>query len=171
MDGIIRHDDRIVELHDRLFEWDLSSVSARLPSNFLPATTPRLRAQNESLAVPSVQSQEGKTLWVLQKQKESSPALKRESKRLNAERNGGRFTCEACGFVSSDAALFDCHHPLPLAAGVRITLAEHLIVLCPTCHRKAHRKNGNPLDPFTLSELILWNEGGRIEIPFLQHTK
>lgn len=163
MDGIIRHRDRIELLHQRLLDWEIRQVAADLPSNFLPASTPTLTTVSRASLTVSMGSEEGKELWRLQREKESSPALKREAKRLNAERHGGRYACEACTFASADSAMFDAHHPLPLAVGVRVTLAEHLIVLCPTCHRKAHRKNANPLDPFTLSELIQWNENSRPE--------
>jgi 5-methylcytosine-specific restriction protein A len=162
MDGIIRHQDRIELLHERLTEWEVFPAPARLPSNFLPAASPALSVNGQQSSTVTLQSEEGRELWKLQKGKETSPALKREAKRLNAECHDGAYTCEACAFGSADSAMFDAHHPVPLAVGIRVTLAEHLIVLCPTCHRKAHRKNGNPLDPFTLSEIIEWVAGGRL---------
>lgn len=163
MDGIIRHPERIELLHQRLFDWEITPAAVDLPSNFHPSTRPMLSTIGSNSDTVTIQSEEGRELWRLQRQKESSPELKREAKRRNAERHGGRCTCEACAYASRDSAMFDAHHPIPLAVGVRITLAEHLVVLCPTCHRKAHRKNDNPLDPYSLGELIEWNERGRRE--------
>lgn len=163
MDGIIRHPDRIELLYQRIVDWEISQAAVDLPSNFLPASAPTLTTSDRLSALVSIASEEGRELWRLQREKESSSALRREAKRLNAERHGGKCTCEACDFASSDWAMLDAHHPIPLAVGVRITLAEHLVVLCPTCHRKAHRKNENPLDTYSIDELTRWNNGGRQE--------
>jgi len=161
MDGIIRHDTRIVELCSRLANWRLTPVAAKLPVNFRPSVRPTISVRSQGRPIPTLESEEGKELWKLQRQKETSPALKKEAKRQNFERHGGIYACEACRFASVDSALFDAHHPLPLAVGVRTTLAEHLVVLCPTCHRKAHRNGSNPLDPHSIEELIRWNAAGR----------
>jgi 5-methylcytosine-specific restriction enzyme A len=55
--------------------------------------------------------------------------------------------------------MFDAHHPAPLAVGKRVTLPEHLQILCPTCHRRAHRKGR--VQPFSLLELQAWVRAGR----------
>jgi 5-methylcytosine-specific restriction protein A len=102
---------------------------------------------------------EGQQLWTLQKRLERDPRLAKEAKRLNSEKYGVP-TCEACFFSHPDLGMFDAHHPNPLAAGQRVTLVEHLEVLCPTCHRRAHRVP-NPLQPLQLFKLKEWVMEGR----------
>lgn len=71
----------------------------------------------------------------------------------------GSMPCEARRFAHSDGAMFDAHRPTPLALGKRTTLPEHLLILCPTCHLRAHRKSR--LDPFQLHQLQSWVASGR----------
>jgi predicted Mrr-cat superfamily restriction endonuclease len=64
-------------------------------------------------------------------------------------------TCEICKFEADDRGMFDVHHLDPIAQGRRITKVSDLLVLCPRCHRRAHRKPG-PI-PYSLEELRAWN--------------
>ena len=105
-------------------------------------------------------SDEGLRVWKLQQRLERSSKLGREAKRLNACGNGGTCICEACGFRNSDQAMFDAHHKVPLLAGERTSSVKDFLVLCPTCHRRAHRCS-NRLFPYDLAELIQWVAGGR----------
>jgi predicted Mrr-cat superfamily restriction endonuclease len=58
----------------------------------------------------------------------------------NFTNNGGIGRCEGCDFKSKDRGMFDIHHHKPLALmGERKTRPEELSVLCPRCHRYAHR--------------------------------
>ena len=54
------------------------------------------------------------------------------------------YTCQACNFRLKINGKFviDCHHtnPLGLVDAVTVTRLEHLICLCPTCHRIAHTR-------------------------------
>ncbi|MDP3821973.1 MAG: HNH endonuclease [Burkholderiales bacterium] len=54
-----------------------------------------------------------------------------------------QYVCQACGFCLKvgNRYVVDCHHLFPLALGVRETLLDDLVSLCPTCHRIAHTRN------------------------------
>ncbi|MGY6638097.1 MAG: HNH endonuclease [Erythrobacter sp.] len=105
-------------------------------------------------------SQAGEATWQLQKRLERDPRLSRKALARNADANGGTYTCDACGFQHPDRAMFDVHHAHPLLAGPRQTQTSDLIVLCPVCHRRAHR-SPNRMLPYDLEELRAWNDAGR----------
>ena len=52
-------------------------------------------------------------------------------------------SCQACGFhlKVGNRYVIDCHHLYPVALGVRETILEDLVSLCPTCHRIAHTRD------------------------------
>lgn len=103
---------------------------------------------------------EGKRRYRLQRQVERRSWVSREAKRLNAAQHSGMVTCEACDFGHPDPAMMDAHHKDPLAGGVRQTSVGDLLILCPTCHRRAHRTL-NVLVPLTIAELRAWVVAGR----------
>lgn len=105
-------------------------------------------------------SPEGEATWQVQKKIERSSRIAMAAFVKNAKRHEGMYACEACGFQHSDRAMFDAHHPHPLLAGPRTTKASDLIVLCPVCHRRAHR-SANRLLPYDLTHLRAWNDAGR----------
>jgi len=79
---------------------------------------------------------------------------KRKLDDLRREPSGIR--CQACELVIEDVygtpegQVYECHHLLPLhATGERITTLEDVVLLCPTCHRAAHRTRPWP----TLAEM------------------
>lgn len=53
------------------------------------------------------------------------------------------YSCQACGFhlKVGKRYVIDCHHLHPVALGVRETILEDLVSLCPTCHRIAHTRD------------------------------
>lgn len=110
--------------------------------------------------VPTHKSSEGKRIWEWQLRTERSARLGLEAKRLNAQRYGGSCQCESCDFSDGDRAMFDAHHIEPLHTGIRDTGIGDFLVLCPTCHRRAHRSL-NRLLPFSLDELRNWIAQGR----------
>ena len=118
----------------------------------------KMIVQRAQVLVPPEGSWEGRRIWVDQSKIERQPNLSLGAKNLNRARYG-RVTCEACKFTNRDEGLFEAHHPCPLALGERQTRVEDLIVLCPTCHRRAHRKG--QLDPYSLPELREWVAAGR----------
>lgn len=155
-DGIIKPAQHFDAFWEVVRDWPITIKALPLALDFHDAGTPRLVSQ----ILPSLKTgtKEGKVAWKLQRSRERDPKLSSDAKLLNIARFG-TCTCEACHFGHGDTGLFDAHHPNPLCAGVRTTLAEHLVILCPTCHRRAHCKDR--LTPFTLDELIAWNRGGR----------
>lgn len=157
-DGIVCPDNTIARLWDALKEWPIEAVALPVPANFYDNGSPRLAVSKLPGIPSSAGAEEGDRVWKSQLALERNPGLARDAKRLNFETHG-TFRCEACGFPQSDAAMFDAHHPTPLAAGRRLTLPEHLEILCPTCHRRAHRKSR--LDPYSVRELRQWIEDGR----------
>jgi 5-methylcytosine-specific restriction protein A len=66
--------------------------------------------------------------------------------------SGGNLSCEVCGVGFGDAyeplgeGYIEVHHRLPLATGVRTTRLEDLALVCPNCHRTAHRGMGTPVE-------------------------
>lgn len=71
--------------------------------------------------------------------------------RENVLAHGGVGQCVGCGFEHPDRGMFDVHHTTPIAQGVRKTLPQDLIVLCPRCHRAAHHKRG--AQPLSIAEI------------------
>lgn len=159
-DGIVRPTPRIDELWAALRDWPLLLRKLPAPTNAFDTGEPARAINRAPLFRGSIQSEEGKRLWSLQLNIERKIALKNAAKEMNRSRYGV-YRCEACLYSSHDKAMFDAHHPTPLSAGQRTTHAEDLQVLCPTCHRRAHRKA--PLDPYSVSELQAWVQAGRAD--------
>lgn len=157
-DGIVRPDEPMDQLWTALRDWPVERVALPLPGNFYDSGQPKLIGTRLPTIPSSAGAEEGERVWKLQRSIERDRATAQEAKRLNVERYG-IMTCEACEFANSDIAMFDAHHPTPLAVGKRTTLPEHLQILCPTCHRRAHRKSR--LDPYQLHELRAWVAAGR----------
>ena len=158
MDGIVRHDDRIKRLWEALADWPMILQNLPLPSNFVPSSKPTLFSKTKSTRSVDITSEEGQRVWKLQCAVERNRKVTDAAKLLNIAEHGIS-TCESCNFADADTGMYDAHHPTPLAAGVRTTLPEHLVILCPTCHRRAHRKDR--LNPYTLGELRAWVLAGR----------
>lgn len=69
----------------------------------------------------------------------------------------GEYTCEdeECGYTAANdqwikiedrRKMFEVHHRIILAKGVRDTSVNDLVVLCPRCHRREHLKADGPSD-------------------------
>lgn len=65
--------------------------------------------------------------------------------------NGGKLICAACGLNPATqygerfAEVLECHHLIPLhQSGPRETSLKDVALLCPTCHRVAHRMAPSP---------------------------
>lgn len=158
MDGVIRPRD-MDRIWSALADWPVEAVDIPLPANIFDTGEPKV-IRSSRLRMPlTLSKEEGGKLWEEQLITERDPKLAAEAKRLNLEKHG-IYTCEACEFANGDKALFDAHHPTPLALGRRFTQPWHLEILCPICHRRAHRK-GHRLMPFTLLELRAWIADGR----------
>ncbi|MBC7987590.1 MAG: HNH endonuclease [Sphingomonadaceae bacterium] len=110
------------------------------------------------VAAEPISSVEGRRYWSIQSKIERDVLLSQRAK-LDNQQRFGISTCEACGFENDDAGLFDAHHPDPVATGIRRTLSSDLIILCPICHRRAHRHDR--LRPYSLRDLQNWVDAGR----------
>jgi 5-methylcytosine-specific restriction protein A len=88
---------------------------------------------------------EGRILYSAHKRRERSSTL-RETKLQQFRRRHGRLFCEACLLDllrvtgSDDLNVYECHHIRPLhEIGPTESRLDDLVVLCPTCHRIAHK--------------------------------
>ena len=151
-DGIRRNETQMDFLWDALKDWP---VSRRWDVKPLPGFRDPGSVQLYGSRYPNVaaSSSEGKRIWKRSRQIERNRELAKAAKEANREKNGGRIICEACGFSDESTKLFDAHHLQPLAAGLRKTRLDDLAVLCPTCHRWAHHKSNDILQPLSIEEL------------------
>ena len=76
---------------------------------------------------------------------------KRDQKIIKDRKQYDNNTCQCCGFYLevNGNYIIDCHHVNPIEYGVRKTELEHLVCLCPTCHRIAHQRR----KPYTVEEI------------------
>jgi 5-methylcytosine-specific restriction protein A len=88
---------------------------------------------------------EGRLLYRSHRTRERSPKL-RKRKIAQVYRDKGFLACESCDirlalrFGEVGDFLYECHHLLPLhISGPTKTSVNQLALLCPTCHRAAHR--------------------------------
>jgi hypothetical protein len=87
----------------------------------------------------------------LERDSEFPKLVKDKNRRLH----GGVYKCEACTFSADKSSLFDAYHLVPLCLGARQTRVLDFAVLCPTCHRLAHRL-GALHDPLPVSRIKTW---------------
>lgn len=154
MDGIVRPEG-IDSLWERLRDHDLIRGTLPVVPNFVDGD--KVVIASKFLPKPTLGSEEGARRYRAALEAERDPALAREAKRQNAERNNGQCVCEACGCSNTSTALFDVHHCNPVYAGIRKTVVSDLAVLCPTCHRIAHvmaEKKWLPLPVAEIRELL-----------------
>ena len=151
-DSVIRNDDQVQRLwnalKDREMErrWDaMPPPGFRDPGKVIPCGSKYPTLEGKST--------EGQRVWRLSLDIERDRKLRRHAKELNRAANGGVFACEACHFSDPLASMFDAHHLQPLAAGIRESRVDDLVVLCPTCHRWAHAKAEDKLSPVSMDLL------------------
>ncbi len=151
-DRVMRNTDQIHTLWNALKDRNVSRRwEVQVPSGFRdPGGVKLIGTLYPKL---NTKSSEGKKIWKLSKEIERDTRLKREVKAQNRAKNGGALRCEACGFSDTLDGMFDAHHLQPLAAGVRESRTDDLVVLCPTCHRWAHVKASDLPSPLTVSEV------------------
>lgn len=151
-DTVIRDEVQINRLWDALKDW---KVERRWDVAPPPSFRDPGKVQMCGAMYPKLDSKstEGKRIWTLSQEIERDSKLKCAAKALNREKNGGTLVCEACGFSDPLEAMFDAHHQQPLAAGVRESRVDDLVVLCPTCHRWAHAKADDKLSPIPVQDI------------------
>jgi len=92
---------------------------------------------------------EGRIAYRLHRTRERSKQLRRK-KVESVTRRHGRLLCEACGndlatYGAVGQLVFEVHHltPLSVTGETTVTMSD-LALLCPTCHRIAHRMDPWP---------------------------
>jgi 5-methylcytosine-specific restriction protein A len=151
-DGVLRDEQRVKQLWGALRDrpvtrrWDVQP----LPGFYDPG---KVQMYGSSYPKVPAASAEGKRILKEMQIKERDRALSKMVKDQNRERNNGVIICEACDFANESSALFDAHHLDPLGKGPRWSSVESFAVLCPTCHRWAHCKAADLLQPIPISEL------------------
>ena len=102
------------------------------------ASAPDLEASSETFP-------EGRILYSVHKRRERSPSL-RKRKLKQFRRQHGRLFCEACQLDvalmtgNENLDVYECHHLKPLhEIGETESGLSDLVILCPTCHRIAHK--------------------------------
>lgn len=149
-DGVVRDRERVPRLWAALAgravrrRWDVMP-----PPGFVDPG----RVRRIGIYYPRVKGNEGRRVELKSLAIERNRRLSADAKAMNRERNGGVIVCEACGLTDGIAAMFDAHHPQPLAMGPRETTSDDLCILCPTCHRWAHQKADDSLSPLPISEV------------------
>jgi 5-methylcytosine-specific restriction protein A len=101
-----------------------------------------------------ISREEGRFLVKEVQEYERRSDLAKLARATNRDANGGVLVCEACGFSDELDGMFDVHHLVPLMLGVRETTPSDLAVLCPLCHRWAHRKGDGQTNPLPMIELV-----------------
>ena len=151
-DSVIRDDDHIQRLWDALKGWEIERRWDVVPP---PGFRDPGKVMLRGSMYPTLDSKstEGQRVWKLSLGIERDSKLRRQAKELNRAANGGVLVCEACRFSDTLASMFDAHHLQPLAAGIRESRVDDLVVLCPTCHRWAHAKAEDKLSPISIEAL------------------
>jgi 5-methylcytosine-specific restriction protein A len=105
---------------------------------FLAATPEDDEAEVEDL------HPEGRISYRIHRRRERDPRLRKN--KLRAMLRSGGLHCEACDadlegrYGTSDACVYECHHLVPLSVtGETVNGISDVALLCPTCHRIAHR--------------------------------
>lgn len=149
-DIVVRPDEKVGALWEALNGRELRLVDLPPLPNFREPARVTLVG---SFLPKKLSGEEGRKIYREVQVFERSSALAKEARRLNREANGGALVCAGCGFSDDHDGLFDVHHMVPLMLGVRETTLSDLTVLCPTCHRWAHRKGRHVWDPLSVEEL------------------
>lgn len=149
-DIVVRPDQKIEALWEALKGRELRLVDLPPLPNFREPANVTLVG---SFLPKKLSGEEGRKIYREVQVFERSSTLAKEARKLNREANGGTLVCAGCDFSDDLDGLFDVHHTVPLMLGVRETTLSDLTVLCPTCHRWAHRKGRHVWDPLSLDDL------------------
>jgi 5-methylcytosine-specific restriction protein A len=125
------------------FGENLAEVSIRA-NQIRASVTDAANVEDDEDEVDSIH-EEGRVAYRLHRRRERDRDLV-DKKWKQVKKSRGKLTCEACDLVLSEryatarADVYECHHVIPLhVAGVVKSTVADLLLLCPTCHRIAHR--------------------------------
>jgi hypothetical protein len=150
-DLVVRPEDKVRALWDALQDRELKLVDLPPLVNFREPDRVTLVG---SIPPVRIDKEEGRRLIKEVQVFERQSALAQEARQRNRDANDGLMSCQACDFTDELDGMFDVHHLVPLMLGVRKTTLSDLAVLCPLCHRWAHRKGNGQINPLPLAELI-----------------
>lgn len=150
-DLVVRPEAKVNDLWEALRDVPLRLVDLPPLVNFLEPDKVTLVG---SIPPTRIGKEEGKRLSREVQVFERQSELAKDARTQNRDAHGGQPTCEACGFTDELDGMFDVHHKVPLMLGVRESTLSDLVVLCPLCHRWAHRKGGGQTNPLPIHELI-----------------
>lgn len=149
-DIVVRPEEKVSALWDALRGHELNLVDLPPLPNFREPDSVTL----VGTSLPKrVSKEEGQRLYREVQIFERKSDLAKLARQANRDAHDGIVTCDACGFSDDLDGMLDVHHLVPLMLGVRETTLSDLVVLCPTCHRWAHRKGGSNIDPLPLNLL------------------
>lgn len=149
-DRVVRPEEKIEALWKSLRGHKVSLVDLPPLPNFREPDSVTLVG---SFLPKKVSKEEGRRIYREVQLFERNNALAKEARRQNRAANGGALVCSGCTFTDDLDGLFDVHHLVPMMLGMRETTLSDLAVLCPTCHRWAHKKGRSVIDPLSLGEL------------------
>lgn len=155
-DLVVRPPEKVDELWKALQGVPLHLVDLPPLVNF---TEPDRVTQVGSMPPTRISKEEGQRRSREVQVYERSGELPRLARELNREANNGVLVCDACGFQDGLDGMFDVHHVVPLMFGTRETTLSDLAVLCPLCHRWAHKKGGGQTTPLSMFELVTSRRG------------
>lgn len=151
-DRVLRDDERIARLWSALKDFEVRRRREVVPP--IGFRDPG-KVQLVGSMYPTISSTSTEGRKILREmrvlERKSGPA--REAKERNRTANNGSIVCEACEFCDPSTSMFDSHHLEPLATGERESCVDDFAVLCPTCHRWAHRKAANVLMPLSIEQV------------------
>lgn len=142
--------DDIEVLWSALKDWPVErNEELALPHGFKNPSKPTLVGQIR----PTYGKAEGLKRYREARVSERDATLRPLLLELNRQANDGHYVCEGCDFTHDVSGMFDAHHLHPLFHGERVTRVDDLALLCPTCHRAAHRLTADPAIPLSIEEL------------------
>ena len=114
-------------------------------ADLIQSEATHVQGSSDDSDVSSETFPEGRILYSVHKRRERSPSLRK--RKLNQfRRQHGRLFCQACQLElalmtsNEDLNVYECHHLQPLhEIGETESRLNDLVILCPTCHRIAHR--------------------------------
>ena len=121
-------------------EYEVSIIAALMKSR----GSDSLQIEDDEEEIEQVH-REGRIVYRLHRSRERDPKLRKRKIDAVIKSNGNLF-CESCdkdlsgSYSYMGEAVYECHHLVPLSATCEvITTLESVVLLCPTCHRVAHR--------------------------------
>lgn len=125
-------------------------IVSRIADDVRRSLADRLPAVEDEDDIETVHN-EGVVRYRMHRSFERDKSLRDRKLKQERKLNGGLLICAACGmnpglqYGERFAEVLECHHLVPLhQGGPRSTSLDDVVLLCPTCHRVAHRMKPSP---------------------------